>query len=222
MPTNNPFTDQPNTWWDPDGPFWTLHAINPLRYDYIQKHAQLKGDALDVGCGGGILSESLQEHYSVVGIDLDEKLIEIAKSRKSNIEYHHKSTADIVNEHKEHFDLITCLEVLEHVEHPKDMIFEISAMLKPGGRAFFSTLNRNPVSFLGAIVAAEYILRILPKRTHQYQDFIKPSELIRWCNEAGLQLVDMQGIHYNPLNKTFFMAPSTIINYITCFQKQIA
>lgn len=221
MTSHKEFTDQPDTWWDPNGPFWTLHAINPIRSAFIFKHGPDKGNALDIGCGGGILSETLLERYQVTGIDLDEKLIEIAKSRGSQAQYFHKESHQLTDDHLEQYDVITCLEVLEHVEHPRQVVRDISQLLKPGGYAFFSTLNRNIVSYLGAIIAAEYILKILPKHTHQYEDFIRPKEMIMWCHENNLRLIDMHGIHYNPLTKKFFVNPSTIINYIACFHKPI-
>ncbi len=222
MTSHKSFTDQPDTWWDPNGPFWTLHAINPIRSSFIFKHGPKQGKALDVGCGGGILSEKLLDRYQVIGIDLDEQLIQIAQSRKSQAEYRHTESHQLLNEHTEQFDVITCLEVLEHVENPRQTVQDIATLLKPGGYAFFSTLNRNMISYLGAIVAAEYILKILPKHTHQYEDFVRPKEMIMWCQENNLQLVEMQGIHYNPFNKTFFVNPSTVINYIACFHKPVS
>ena len=218
VPTHNPFTDQPNTWWDPNGPFWTLHAINPIREQYIRKYIN-KGNALDIGCGGGILSEALSESFNILGIDTDERLIEIAKARNSKASYDHNSLDNILSKHTEPFDLITCLEVLEHVNNPQEMVSNIAKITKPDGYVFFSTLNRNPISFLGAIVAAEHIIKILPKNTHEYEAFIKPSELTLWAEQSGLKLIDMRGILYNPLTKHFWLGRSTVINYIACFQK---
>jgi 2-polyprenyl-6-hydroxyphenyl methylase/3-demethylubiquinone-9 3-methyltransferase len=221
MNNSNKFTDQPQTWWDPNGPFWTLHAINPLRTSFIQKHLNQNNlVGLDIGCGGGILTEALASNHNMTGIDIDPDLIEVALSRGQNhINYLHTTSNDICSSHYEAFDFITCLEVLEHVDDPCAMVSDISKMLKPNGYAFFSTLNRNPISFLGAIIAAEYILKILPKHTHLYEKFIKPEEMTHWCMENNLTLVDITGIHYNPLFKSFFMAGSTAINYIACFQK---
>lgn len=219
MPTHNPFTDQPDTWWDPNGPFWTLHAINPIRTAFILKYIN-SGKALDIGCGGGILSEALSQHFDTLGVDSDETLINIAKSRNGSAQYEHNYLDAIKKQYFEAFDLVTCLEVLEHVEDPKQMIKDIADVLKPGGYAFFSTLNRNPVSFLGAIVAAEYILKILPKHTHEYEKFITPNEMIEECAKHHLVLNDLKGILYNPLNKSFSLGQTTIINYIACFQKQ--
>lgn len=219
MTTHNPFTHQPETWWDPKGPFWTLHAINPLRLAFVLKHIQ-QGQAIDIGCGGGILSEALSQHFETTGIDTDESLIQIAKSRKSAVTYQHTELSNITSKHLNHFDLVTCLEVLEHVSNPQAMVQDIASITKPGGKVFFSTLNRNIISFLGAIVAAEHIIKILPKNTHQYEAFIKPAELISWAAQNGLILNDIKGILYNPLSKSFSMGKSTVINYIACFEKK--
>lgn len=219
MPTHNPFTNQPDTWWDPKGPFWTLHAINPLRTSFILKHIS-SGRALDIGCGGGILSEALSKNFDTIGVDSDESLINIAKSRQSQVQYEHNYLEALKSRYLETFDLVTCLEVLEHVENPYQMIKDISEVIKPGGFVCFSTLNRNPVSFLGAIVAAEYILKILPKHTHEYEKFITPNEMIEECAKHNLVLKDIKGILYNPLTKSFSLGSTTIINYIACFQKQ--
>ncbi|MEC7030456.1 MAG: bifunctional 2-polyprenyl-6-hydroxyphenol methylase/3-demethylubiquinol 3-O-methyltransferase UbiG [Pseudomonadota bacterium] len=225
MPTHKAFTEQPNTWWDPTGPFWTLHAINPLRLDYILSHIN-SGIALDVGCGGGILSESLARHFTVTGIDTDKSLLSVAqahaKSQSLDINYQHNLLEEIAPNHQEKFDLVTCLEVLEHVDHPEKVVSDIVSVTKPGGFVFFSTLNRNLISFLGAIIAAEYILKILPKHTHEYRKFITPAELIQNANQAGLELKNLNGILYNPLFKTFSIGQLTTINYIACFQKPLA
>ena len=224
MPTHNAFTEQPETWWDPQGPFWTLHAINPIRLNYILSYIQ-SGNALDVGCGGGILSEALAQSFEVTGIDTDKKLLDIAKKHAAShslaIEYQHQLLNEFALGKENTFDLITCLEVLEHVDDPEQMIIDISSCLKPGGYAFFSTLNRNIISYLGAIVAAEYILKILPKHTHEYQKFITPDELTATATQAGLKLKNLNGILYNPLNKTFSIGQLTTINYIACFQKPL-
>ncbi len=225
MPIHRPFTDTPDTWWDPDGPFWTLHSINPLRLNYILSVIQ-KGTALDIGCGGGILSESLADSFEVTGIDIDEQLIGIAKSHAqkndASVQYYHKTLDDIKDQHYESYDLVTCLEVLEHADNPQKMIHDIAPTIKPGGYVFFSTLNRNVISYLGAIVAAEYILKILPKHTHEYRKFITPNEMILWANTAGLELKNINGIIYNPIFKSFSIGQLTTINYIACFQKKSA
>lgn len=217
MPTHNAFTDQPETWWDPKGPFWTLHAINPLRLAFIKKHIQ-SGEALDIGCGGGILTEALAKSFSATGIDTDESLINIANSRASDANYQHIELRDFMQTQPS-FNVVTCLEVLEHVNNPEQMVADIASIIKPSGFAFFSTLNRNPISFLGAIVAAEHIIKILPKNTHQYDAFIKPAELINWASAHGLILKDIKGILYNPLTKSFSIGQTTLINYIACFEK---
>lgn len=218
MPTHKPFTEDPDTWWDKEGPFWTLHAINPLRTQFILNHIK-KGRGLDVGCGGGILTEALAHHFDMTGIDTDENLIDIAKHHNQVIDYQHIYLEEFAKSPPELFDLITCLEVLEHVDNPAAMIKSIANITAPNGYVFFSTLNRNPISFLGAIVAAEYILQILPKHTHEYRAFIKPSELIHAASNEGLKLVDIKGIAYNPLFKSFSMCHNTWINYIVCFKK---
>lgn len=216
MPTHKAFTHQPDTWWDPKGPFWTLHAINPLRLSFILKHAN-GGHALDIGCGGGILSEALLPYFSVTGIDRDQDLLTIAKSRDKGVTYHHGDLQDLKTNLPSPFDLVTCLEVLEHVDDPACMVQDMLSLLKPGGILVISTLNRNIISFLGAIVAAEYILKIIPKHTHEYQKFITPDEIIAWA--TPLKLKDIQGIHYNPIKKRFSLGNQTLINYIMALQK---
>lgn len=218
MTTHKPFTKDTAQWWDPNGPFWTLHAINPIRLSFILQYIQ-SGKALDIGCGGGILSEALSPYFDLVAIDTDKNLIEIAKAHNSVCQYLHSTSHDIVKEYPSHFNLITCLEVLEHTNNPKNIIQDLSYMLKPGGYAFISTLNRNLTSFLGAIVLAEHVLELLPKNTHEYEYFIKPTELIQWAQQHDLRLVDLKGIGYNPFNKTFFISNDTTINYIACFEK---
>lgn len=215
---HNSFTDKPHTWWDPNGPFWTLHAINPLRTQFILKHIQ-EGQALDVGCGGGILSESLAQHFTVTGLDTDQNLINVAKKLKSRVTYHQTTSDQFKHTHAECFDLVTCLEVLEHTKDPKSIIADLSHMTKPGGYVVLSTINRNIASFLGAIVAAEHILNIIPKNTHHYEYFIQPEELVQWAREYGLSLIDMRGIIYNPLTQSFSLGHTTQINYIACFKR---
>jgi 2-polyprenyl-6-hydroxyphenyl methylase/3-demethylubiquinone-9 3-methyltransferase len=213
------FTKDTDKWWDTQGPFWTLHAINPIRLSFILQYIQ-SGKALDIGCGGGILSEALSPYFDVLGIDTDEDLINVATSHSSLCQYLHNTSYDIVKEHQDHFNLITCLEVLEHTIHPEHIIKDIAHMLKPGGHTFISTINRNLISFLGAIVAAEHILNIIPKNTHEYEHLIKPTELIQWAQKYGLTLIDIKGIGYNPLDKSFSLSNHTTINYIACFEKR--
>lgn len=219
MSTHKAFTDKSNEWWDPKGPFWTLHAINPIRLSFILEKIA-SGRALDVGCGGGILSESLLPYFKTTGIDIDQNLIAIAKGLNSECDYHHSSIQALKEHTTETFDLITCLEVLEHTKQPKALVEDIASLLNPNGYAIFSTLNRNLISFLGAIVAAEHILQLLPKHTHEYQYFIKPNELIQWASTTGLSLVDIKGISYNPFYKSFSLSTHTTINYIVCFKKK--
>ena len=218
MNTHNAFCDNADQWWDVNGPYWTLHAINPIRLSYIYQYIH-SGKALDIGCGGGILSESLAESFEVLGIDTDKNLIAIAKEQ-GNAQYEHTTSSQIKTSHSEHFDLITCLEVLEHVDTPKLIIEDIAAMLKPNGYVFISTLNRNLFSFLGAIVMAEHVLKLLPKHTHHYEHFIQPKELIQWAEASGLTLIDIQGIGYNPFDQSFDLCNHSLINYIVCFEKR--
>ncbi|UTC24222.1 bifunctional 2-polyprenyl-6-hydroxyphenol methylase/3-demethylubiquinol 3-O-methyltransferase UbiG [Candidatus Comchoanobacter bicostacola] len=221
MNTHNPFTDQPETWWDPGGPFWTLHAINPIRLKFINQHVSKNQIGLDIGCGGGILTEPLSKSHKMTGIDIDHSLINLAKNRPNtgHIQYINGDPRTQINTH-ESFDFIVCLEVLEHVEDPESMVTHISNLVKPGGLIIYSTLNRNPISFLGSIIAAEYILNILPKNTHQYDKFIKPSELTAWNLDNQCQLIDITGIHFNPITRQFFTLNNTLINYIACFKKE--
>lgn len=218
MNTSSSFSDFTDSWWDTEGPYWTLHAINPIRLAYILKFIK-SGKALDVGCGGGILSESLLPYFDTTGIDIDNELIKIAKKRKSKCKYKIAHTHSLVSKYSDYYDLVACLEVLEHTENPKNTVVDIAKMTKPGGYVFLSTINRNPFSFIGAILAAEHILKIVPKNTHHYEYLITPDELIEYASDSGLKLVDMQGISYNPFTKTFSLVPHTLINYIACFEK---
>jgi 2-polyprenyl-6-hydroxyphenyl methylase/3-demethylubiquinone-9 3-methyltransferase len=218
MSTHKSFTEDASKWLDPQGPFWTLHAINPIRLSFILQYIQ-SGKALDIGCGGGILSDALSSYFETLGIDTDENLIQVAKEHNTLCQYRHCTSSDIVKDYPDNFDLITCLEVLEHTKNPEHIIKDISHMLKPGGFAFVSTLNRNLISFLGAIILAEHVLEMIPKNTHEYEYLIKPSELIQWAQAYGLRLVDLKGIGYNPLNQTFSLCNHTAINYIACFEK---
>lgn len=218
MSTHKSFTKNTAQWWDPKGPFWTLHAINPIRLSFILQYIQ-SGKALDIGCGGGILSEALSPYFETLGIDTDENLIQLAKERDTACQYKHSSSSEISKDYQNYFDLITCLEVLEHTENPKYIIQNISHMLKPGRYTVISTLNRNLTSFLGAIVLAEHVLEMIPKNTHEYEYLIKPTELIHWAQEYGLRLIDLKGIGYNPISQTFSLCNYTAINYIACFEK---
>ncbi|MGI9309718.1 MAG: bifunctional 2-polyprenyl-6-hydroxyphenol methylase/3-demethylubiquinol 3-O-methyltransferase UbiG [Gammaproteobacteria bacterium] len=211
-------------WWDPEGEFKPLHRMNPLRLDYIASCADLQGaQCLDVGCGGGLLSEGLANRGAIVtGIDLAEPSLNVARlhlaeSGVANVQYQHNSAEQLCSTKQEEYDVVTCLEVLEHVPDPAELIAACSQLVRPGGHVFFSTINRNPKSFLLAIVAAEYILGLLPKGTHEYERLIKPSELARWGRAAGLHLDDLRGIHYDPFSETFSLANDVDVNYLMHF-----
>lgn len=212
-----------DTWWDEKGPMKPLHQLNPLRLSYIQKHAVIKEQqVLDIGCGGGILTESLAKTGAIAtGIDMSIDAIKAAQSHaeKNNIRvsYAQQRTEDFANSHAQYFDVITCMEMLEHVPDPQAIIGSAKTMLKPGGKIFFSTLNRTLKSFFTAIVGAEYILQALPKGTHHYETFIKPSELNAWAKQSGLTLVDLQGIQYQLLKNSFTFCDTVDVNYLACF-----
>lgn len=208
-------------WWDDQGELKTLHQINPLRLCYIENIVKglCSKTVIDVGCGGGILAESMAKAgATVTGIDLNPSLIEVAKLHQleshSNVEYLHTATEDIAALSPGRYDIVTCLEMLEHVPDPLSIIKACAALLKPGGQIFFSTLNRNPKSWLFAILGAEYLLKILPKNTHDYARFIRPSELSRWVRQAGMTPRGMKGISYNPLSQTFKLSDDVSVNYL--------
>lgn len=221
----NKFGSLAQRWWDESGEFKTLHDINPLRIRFIQEHAEISGKRIvDVGCGGGILSEGLAKiGADVLGIDLSEELIDIADLHglESGVNAHYRkiSAEALADEQTESFDHLTCMEMLEHVPDPVSIVNACAKMVKPGGMVFFSTLNRKPKAYLLAIVAAEYVLKMLPKGTHDFKTFIKPSELSRWAREAGLELQSMAGIEYNPLTKRFSLGKDIDVNYLAAFKK---
>jgi 2-polyprenyl-6-hydroxyphenyl methylase/3-demethylubiquinone-9 3-methyltransferase len=215
------FAELAHRWWDASSEFRPLHEINPLRLEWIDGLASLRGKrALDVGCGGGILSESMARVAErVTGIDLGAKPLGVARlhaleSGIGNVEYRETSAEDLAAQSPRSFDVVTCMEMLEHVPDPSSVVRACAGLVKPGGWVFFSTINRNPKSFVFAIVGAEYLLRLLPKGTHEYARFIRPSELARWCREAGLGLEGMRGLQYNPLTQRFWLSGDTSVNYL--------
>lgn len=214
------FAQLASRWWDPNSEFRPLHEINPLRLDFIDERVSLKDKkVLDVGCGGGILSESMAARgANVTGIDMGEAPLSVAtlhlKESGETVAYQ-KITAEALAESAAgSFDVVTCMEMLEHVPDPASTIAACAALVKPGGHVFFSTLNRNPKSWLFAIVGAEYVLKLLPKGTHEYTKFIRPSELDRWSRAAGLTIHEFIGMHYNPLVKSYSLGPGIDVNYI--------
>jgi 2-polyprenyl-6-hydroxyphenyl methylase/3-demethylubiquinone-9 3-methyltransferase len=208
-------------WWDRNSEFKPLHEINPLRLGYIERHAgSLAGKKIvDVGCGGGILSESMaQKGAEVTGIDMGEAPLSVAKLHKLEsgveVDYQRTTAEQLAAEHPESFDVVTCMEMLEHVPDPASVVAACARLVKPGGQVFFSTINRNPKSYLFAIIGAEYVLRMLPKGTHDYGKFIRPSELESWTRPAGLQLRDLTGMSYNPLTKSYSLGRDLDVNYL--------
>ncbi len=213
-------------WWDPESEFKPLHDINPLRLEYIDRRAGLNGKrVLDVGCGGGILSESMAlRGADVTGIDMADTPLTVARlhQHESNVkvDYHKSTVEDFAAAHPQSFDVVTCLEMLEHVPNPASAINAIAKLVKPGGHIFLSTINRNPKSFLFAIVGAEYVLRLLPKGTHEYKKFLKPSELANWSRESGLSVMEITGMTYNPFTRKYSLGFDVDVNYLMHCQKQ--
>lgn len=207
-------------WWAPDGPFRTLHEINPLRVDYIASRAALDGArVLDVGCGGGLLSEALARRGALVtGIDLADANIAAAAAHAADngleIDYRCVSVEAIARADAARFDVVTCLELLEHVPDPGSIVTACATAVRPGGRVFFSTINRNLKSFLLAVVGAEHVLRIVPRGTHEYRKLIRPAELGRWCRAASLELRELTGLHYNPLLRSYRLGGNVHVNYL--------
>jgi 2-polyprenyl-6-hydroxyphenyl methylase/3-demethylubiquinone-9 3-methyltransferase len=212
-------------WWDPEGEFKSLHEINPLRLDYIRQRANLDGSRiLDVGCGGGILAESMAtKGATVTGIDMAEKPLGVARLHQAesgtNVEYLRSTAEELAEARAGEFDVVTCLEMLEHVPSPAKIIAACTKLVKPGGDVFFSTINRNPKSFLFAIVGAEYVLRLLPAGTHEYEKFIRPSELDGWARAVGLALQSSIGMHYNPVTREYSLGPNVDVNYLMHFRR---
>ena len=207
-------------WWDPTSEFKPLHEINPLRLNWIDSIAPLAGKrVLDIGCGGGILAEAMaQKGAAVTGIDLAEKSLKVAELHRLesgvNVDYECISAEDLAARAPATFDVVTCMEMLEHVPDPASVVRACATLVKPGGHVFFSTINRNPKSYLFAVLGAEYILNLLPRGTHDYMKFIKPSELSRFCRAAGLEVRELTGMHYNPLTNRYWLERDTGVNYL--------
>lgn len=220
------FSDLAHRWWDLEGEFRPLHQINPLRLDWINSLVPLKGlRVLDVGCGGGVLSDAMARKGALVtGIDLAAKALKVAQlhaleAQTPNVQYREISAEAMAAEQPACFDVITCMEMLEHVPDPSSVVQACSAMVKPGGWVFFSTLNRNPKSFLFAIVGAEYVLNLLPRGTHEYAKFIRPSELAAYCRASSLDLRQTRGMGYNPLTRRYALTNDTSVNYLFATNK---
>ena len=216
-----------NRWWDPGGPMKALHEINPLRLDYIDKRAPLKGArVLDVGCGAGLLSEGMARRGAhVLGIDLARASLDAAASHAREygieVEYRCQGAEQLATEQPGAFDIVTCMEMLEHVPDPAQVVAACARAVQPGGTVFFSTINRNLKSFLMAIVGAEHVLGMLPRGTHEYEKLIRPSELAGWCRETGLQVLDITGLHYNPLTRSFRLGGNVDVNYFVETQRGV-
>jgi len=214
------FSALAHRWWDPESEFKPLHQINPLRLDWIDRTAPLSGKSvLDVGCGGGILAESIVKRGArVKGIDLSDKALKVARlhllESGLSVEYEAVSAEDLAAREPGRYDVVTCMELLEHVPNPASTVAACAAMAKPGAHVFFSTLNRNPKSYLFAVIGAEYVLKLLPRGTHDYAKFIKPSELARYCRSAGLDVIEIIGMTYNPFSKIYALGHDTDVNYL--------
>jgi 2-polyprenyl-6-hydroxyphenyl methylase/3-demethylubiquinone-9 3-methyltransferase len=215
-------------WWDPEGPFRPLHDLNPARLKYVADRTSLDGAAIvDVGCGGGILAESLaRKGGQVTGIDVAKRVLATARLHLHesglDVDYRRVTVEELAAESPGAFDVVTCMEMLEHVPDPPSIVRSIHQLLKPGGQAFFSTLNRTPLAFLLGIVGAEHIARLLPRGTHRYDRFIRPSELGAWVRAAGLQLLDVTGMHYNPLTRSVMLGGNVQVNYLAHASKPAA
>ena len=220
------FSDLAHRWWDPESEFAPLHQINPLRLDWINVQAHLKDKhVLDVGCGGGILTDAMARlGAQTLGIDLATKSLKVAQlhaleAQTPNVQYREVSVEALAAEQPASFDVVTCMEMLEHVPDPSSVVRACAQLVKPGGWVFFSTLNRNPKSFLFAIVGAEYVLNMLPRGTHEYAKFIRPSELASACRSADLEWRQTRGMEYNPLTRRYWLSADTSVNYLVATQR---
>ena len=219
------FSDVAHHWWDINSEFRPLHEINPLRLEWINSHAPLNGrKVIDVGCGGGILAESMaKKGAQVTGIDLSEKALNVADLHSLEsaltIRYQHISAEDMAAREPGAFDVVTCMEMLEHVPDPTSIVRACAQLVKPGGQVFFSTLNRNPKSYIQAVLGAEYLLQMLPKGTHDYSKFITPAELAAAIRQAGLELQSLRGMSYNPLTKMYSLNADTSVNYLAACRR---
>jgi 2-polyprenyl-6-hydroxyphenyl methylase/3-demethylubiquinone-9 3-methyltransferase len=223
------FSDLAHRWWDTESEFRPLHQINPLRLNWIQSLVPLAGlKVVDIGCGGGILSDAMaRQGAQVLGADLAVKSLKVAQlhaleAGTQGVQYREISAEDLAEEQPGQFDVVTCMEMLEHVPDPASVVKACAKLVKPGGWVFFSTLNRNPKSFLFAVVGAEYILNLLPKGTHEYARMIKPSELADWVRAQGLDVMHMKGMNYNPFTRNYAMGADTDVNYLMATQMPLA
>lgn len=220
------FDEIASRWWDPEGEFKPLHDLNPVRLAYVMNHVDLRGsETLDLGCGGGILSESLaREGASVTGIDASSKALGIARlhlheSDGVAVDYHHATAEAWAESHTAAYDVITCMEMLEHVPDPAPVMAACAAMLRPGGRLLVSTINRTPKAFALAIVGAEYVMGLLPRGTHEYASFIRPSEMTAVARSAGLQFESAEGLSYQPFSRTARLTDDLSVNYVACYRR---
>ena len=220
------FSELAHRWWDPTSEFRPLHDINPLRLEWINARVPLAGkNVIDIGCGGGILSDSMARRgANVLGIDLASKSLKVAElhaleAGTQDVDYREVAAETLAAEQPGAFGVVTCMEMLEHVPQPASIVNACAALVAPGGWVFFSTINRNAKAFAFAIVGAEHVLKLLPKGTHEYAKFIRPSELAQWCRDAGLELVDTRGMEYNPITQVYRLSNDTSVNYLIACRK---